>query len=76
MSFLDKGKKYVATVYADAPDANYKTNPQAYIIRKGIVTSKSTLNLKAVAGGGYAISIVEAAGSDLNGLKNLPSSVR
>ena len=41
-------------------DADYKTNSQAYVIRKGIVTSKSVVNLTAVPGGGYAISIVEA----------------
>jgi len=57
--FLDPGKKYVATIYADAPDADYKTNPQAYTIRKMNVTNKSTLEQKSVLGGGYAISIVE-----------------
>ena len=57
--FLDPGKKYVATIYADAPDANYKTNPQAYAIRKMNVTNKSTLVQKSASGGGYAISIVE-----------------
>ena len=69
LDFLDKGKTYVATVYADAPDANYKTNPQAYTITKGLVTAKSVLKLHSVAGGGYAISIVEA--KDTKGLKPL-----
>ena len=67
LDFLDKGKTYVATVYADAPDADYKTNPQAYTITKGLVTAKSVLKLHSVAGGGYAISIVEA--KDTKGLK-------
>jgi len=57
--FLEPGKKYVATIYADAPDANYKTNPQAYTIRKMNVTSKTTLALKSAQGGGYAISIIQ-----------------
>ncbi len=57
MSFLDKGKKYIATIYQDAPNANYKTNPQAYIITKKKVTVKTVLKLKEVAGGGFAISI-------------------
>ena len=69
LDFLDKEKTYVATVYADAPDADYKTNPQAYTITKGLVTAKSVLKLHSVAGGGYAISIVEA--KDTKGLKPL-----
>lgn len=57
--FLESGKKYIATVYADAPDAHYKTNPQAYTIRKIKVTNKSKLKQQVAPGGGYAISIVE-----------------
>ena len=43
--FLEPGKQYIATVYADAKDADWKDNPQAYTIRKGIVTGKSKLKL-------------------------------
>ena len=57
LDFLDKGKKYVATIYQDAKNANYKTNPQAYVITKKTVTSKSVLKLNSVAGGGFAISL-------------------
>ena len=57
LNFLDKGKKYTATIYADARNANYRTNPQAYVISKITVSSKSVLKLKAAPGGGYAISI-------------------
>ncbi|MDI1307255.1 MAG: glycoside hydrolase family 97 protein [bacterium] len=57
--FLEKGKTYVATIYADAKDAHYKTNPQAYTIRKMTVTNKSKLAQFSAPGGGYAISIVE-----------------
>ncbi len=57
--FLEKGKKYNATIYADAKDADYKTNPQAYTIRKMTVTSKSKLSQLSVPAGGYAISIIE-----------------
>ncbi|MFD1755643.1 glycoside hydrolase family 97 protein [Rufibacter sediminis] len=59
LDFLDKGKKYVATIYADAKNAHYKTNPQAYTIRKVNVTSKSKLSQFVAPGGGYAISFVE-----------------
>jgi hypothetical protein len=57
--FLDIGKKYMATIYADAKEAHYKTNPQAYSIRKIAVTNKSKISQLSAAGGGYAISIVE-----------------
>ncbi|RBN49809.1 glycoside hydrolase family 97 protein [Flavobacterium psychrolimnae] len=57
--FLEKGKKYEATIYADAKDAHYKTNPQAYTIRKMTITNKSKLAQLSAPGGGYAISIVE-----------------
>lgn len=72
LDFLDKDKKYVATIYSDAKDANYKTNPQAYTIRKGIVSYRTILKLKAAPGGGYAISIMEAKDKkELKGLKKL-----
>ena len=58
-AFLEKGKKYTATIYADGKDANYKTNPQAYTIRKIAVTYKSKLSQLSASGGGYAISIIE-----------------
>ncbi|MCL1944136.1 MAG: glycoside hydrolase family 97 protein [Candidatus Azobacteroides sp.] len=56
--FLDAGKKYIATIYADGKDAHYKTNPQSYTIRKMAVTSKTKLTQKSAPGGGYAISIM------------------
>ena len=55
--FLDPGKQYIATIYADAKDAHYKTNPQAYAIRKAIVTNKSKLVQQSAPGGGFAISV-------------------
>lgn len=59
LDFLDKGKKYEATIYQDAKDAHYKTNPQAYVISKKKVTNKSELELFSAPGGGFAVSIVE-----------------
>lgn len=55
--FLDKDRKYEATIYADASDAHYATNPHAYTVTRKNVTSKSKLKVKAAPGGGYAISI-------------------
>ncbi|MBZ9786469.1 glycoside hydrolase family 97 protein [Psychroflexus sp. CAK57W] len=59
LDFLEQGKTYEATIYADAKDAHYKTNPQAYKISTQKATSNTTLKLKSAAGGGFAISIIE-----------------
>ncbi len=67
--FLENGKKYIATVYADAADAHYKTKPQAYTIRKIVVTNKSKLKQWVAAGGGYAISFEEATPKALKAIK-------
>ena len=76
LDFLDADKQYIATVYADAKDADYKTNPQAYVIRKGIVSPKTVLKLKAAPGGGYAISIMEVKDkAELKGLKKLSGNI-
>lgn len=58
LDFLDKGKTYTATIYKDAPDADYKINPQAYVITTQKVTNKSVLKLNAVPGGGFAVSLI------------------
>ncbi|MBD2716176.1 glycoside hydrolase family 97 protein [Microvirga sp. STR05] len=60
LDFLEPGKKYVATIYADGKDAHYEKNPQAYAIRKLNVTRKSKLAQYCAPGGGYAISVMEA----------------
>ena len=69
--FLDADKVYVATIYADAKDANYKTNPQAYEIRKVVVTNKSKLSQRLAPAGGLAISVIEADKAAIKGLKKL-----
>ncbi len=70
--FLQPGKKYIATVYADAKDAHWENNPKAYDIRKYVITSKSKLSQYCAPGGGYAISIVEVKDkSDIRGVKRL-----
>ena len=73
LDFLDPDRKYIATVYADSKDAHYQTNPHSYIIKKGVVTAKSSLKLTAAPGGGYAISIVPASPEEVKGLKKLPA---
>ncbi|NVN19059.1 glycoside hydrolase family 97 protein [Muricauda sp. HICW] len=57
--FLPEGEKYIATVYADAKDADWKENPQAYTIKEITITSKSKLKQYIAPGGGLAISITK-----------------
>ena len=70
-SFLPKGKKYIATVYADGKEASFDKNPQSYTIRQFVVTHKSKLKQFIARGGGLAISIKEATKTDRKGLKKL-----
>ena len=58
LSFLDKDKKYTATIYRDHKNADYKTNPQAYVIESKKVTSQTVLKLLTVPAGGFGIKIV------------------
>ena len=58
-SFLESGKTYEATIYRDADDADYKDNPQAYVIEKKIVSSDTVLPITMARGGGFAISLQE-----------------
>ena len=64
LDFLEPDQVYVAKIYADAADAHYKTNPQAYTIREVRCTSKSTLKQAVAAGGGYAVSFRKATAAD------------
>ena len=59
--FLEPGKKYEATIYADTEDADYRSNPVAYEITTKKVTAKSRLKMYMAPGGGFAISIREVA---------------
>ena len=59
LDFLKPGLEYEATLYADAPDADCFTHPQAYTITKSTVTSAASLNVKMARGGGFALSLRE-----------------
>lgn len=64
LDFLDENTRYVATLYADGPDADYATKPDSYKITTGIVTNKSELKVWLARGGGFAISIRPATDAD------------
>lgn len=58
LDFLEKGKLYKATIYADGKDANWETNPTDYQITEQIVTANESLSITMAAGGGQAISFM------------------
>lgn len=69
LDFLDAGRKYVATIYRDADDASWNNNPEAYVIEKFLVDSKTILKLKLAPGGGTAVSLMPASAAELKSVK-------
>lgn len=57
-SFLTKGQKYMATIYADAKDTDYEINPEKYVISRRVVTAKDKEKIFMARGGGFAISLM------------------
>lgn len=57
LDFLDKGRKYDCTIYADGKNADYKNNPQAYTITRKTVKRGDVLKIKQASGGGFAVSL-------------------
>ncbi len=55
LDFLGPGR-FEARVYADADDAHYLTNPQAYTITSESVDASDRLHIKMAPGGGFGIS--------------------
>ncbi len=58
LDFLDKGKKYDCTIYADAKEAHYEKNPKAFTITKRVVKQGDVLKINEAPGGGFAVSII------------------
>lgn len=57
LDFLDKGRKYECTIYADAKDADFEKNPTAYVIDRRTVKYGDVLKMTEARGGGFAISL-------------------
>ena len=58
LDFLDPGKKYLCTLYADAKEADYEKNPKAYTITRKVVKKGDVIKVKEARGGGFAMSII------------------
>lgn len=69
LDFLEPGKPYVATLYADGKDADYRENPTSYQIKKGLVTRKTKMSVREARSGGFALSLIEATGADKKAVK-------
>ncbi|MBP9586833.1 MAG: glycoside hydrolase family 97 C-terminal domain-containing protein, partial [Bacteroides sp.] len=69
LHFLEPGKQYVATLYADGKSADYEKNPTAYQITKGLVTSKTKISVQLARSGGFALSLIEATPADKKEIK-------
>lgn len=69
LDFLTPGKQYVATLYADGKDADYKENPTSYQIKKGIVTNKTKISVWEARSGGFALSLIEATPAEKKSVK-------
>ena len=69
LDFLTPGKRYVATLYADGKDADYKENPTSYQIKKGIVTNKTKIFVWEARSGGFALSLIEATPAEKKSVK-------
>ena len=69
LDFLNNGTKYIATIYRDAADADWKNNPEAYVIEKFVVDAKTKLGLMLAPGGGAAISLIPATVEELKKVK-------
>lgn len=59
LSFLDPGQPYEATIYRDAPNADWDTNPEAYVIDRRSVSSQTRLTIPMAKGGGFAVRIAK-----------------
>lgn len=69
LDFLTPGKQYVAILYADGKDADYKENPTFYQIKKGIVTNKTKISVWEARSGGFALSLIEATPAEKKSVK-------
>ena len=56
-SFLPKGETFIATLYTDGKNADWRTNPKSYNIKKIKVTHNTKLKQRLACSGGLAISI-------------------
>jgi alpha-glucosidase len=60
LDFLDPKSHYVAEIYRDGPQADWKTRPYELVVEKRNVTAADTLELALASSGGAAIRFKQA----------------
>jgi hypothetical protein len=69
LTYLAPKRSYVATLYADAANAHWESNPMAYQIQKFLVDDQTKLKIALASGGGSAISLRPASSEEMRKLK-------
>jgi hypothetical protein len=65
LDFLPERTSFAATLYTDAPNAHWKTNPMVYQVQTFIVSRRTRLTLRLAPGGGAAVGLKIASPDDL-----------
>ena len=60
LDFLDDGRDYLAQIYRDGDDADWRTNPHAIVIETRKVRRGDVMELRLAPGGGEAVRLVAA----------------
>ena len=58
LDFLEAGRRYRATIYADGADADWQSNPTSYTISEREVTAADSLEVRMAPGGGQAVTLI------------------
>jgi glucan 1,4-alpha-glucosidase len=69
LDYLTPGRRYVAAIYRDAPEAHWQQNPTAYLVERFVVDARTRLTLPLAAGGGAAVRLSPASAAEANSLK-------
>lgn len=72
LSYLTPKRTYVATIYGDAANAHWQSNPMAYQIQNFLVNDQTVLKINLASGGGAAISLKPASEEDVKKWKPYP----
>jgi glucan 1,4-alpha-glucosidase len=73
-SYLPPKRWYVATLYTDAANAHWESNPMAYKIQQFLVNDQTKLKIALASGGGAAISLRAASADDMKKLQRYENS--
>ena len=57
LAFLEPGRRYIAEIYRDGPQADWQTRPYDLVVEQRPVTAADTLELRLASSGGAAIRL-------------------